>query len=82
MAEIQELAKFVVWAPDSTDVGTLEKRLAVRPSHLDNAHRLTKEGILRKPSAYEKSWSDGDLMEHTGVGGGVLTAGFCQRSPR
>ncbi|KAH0827558.1 hypothetical protein J3R83DRAFT_4279 [Lanmaoa asiatica] len=48
MAENQQLTKFVVWAPDYTDASTLEKRLAVRPSHLETIHRLSKEGTIRK----------------------------------
>ena len=44
----QGLTKFVIWAPDYTDVGALERRLAVRPRHLENAHRLNTEGIIRK----------------------------------
>lgn len=48
MAQNQELKTFIVWAPDSTSAGTLDRRLAVRPSHLDNIHRLTKGGIIRE----------------------------------
>ncbi|KAI9572120.1 hypothetical protein HD554DRAFT_2067090 [Boletus coccyginus] len=44
MATNQDLAKFVVWAPDA---GADERRLAVRPRHLENVHQLAKEGIIR-----------------------------------
>ncbi|KAG6378127.1 hypothetical protein JVT61DRAFT_13813 [Boletus reticuloceps] len=45
MATNQDLPKFVVWAPDYA--GAQETRLAIRPRHLENAHRLTKEGVIR-----------------------------------
>jgi len=38
---------FIVWAPYQTDAGALERRRTVRGSHIDNAHRLTDEGIIR-----------------------------------
>ncbi|KAF8558003.1 hypothetical protein OG21DRAFT_81701 [Imleria badia] len=47
MATSQDLIKFVVWAPDYGDAGAQERRFAVRPRHLENAHRLTKEGVIR-----------------------------------
>lgn len=48
MATNQALTMFVAWAPYCTDAGTKELRLAVRPTHLANLERLTKEGIIRK----------------------------------
>ncbi|KAF8844621.1 hypothetical protein BDN67DRAFT_942664 [Paxillus ammoniavirescens] len=47
MSANSELPKFVVWAPDCTDEGALARRLVVRSSHLENANRLTKQGIVR-----------------------------------
>ncbi|KAF8135654.1 hypothetical protein EV363DRAFT_1321221 [Boletus edulis] len=44
MTTNQDLPKFVVWAPDYA--GAQEIRLAIRPRHLENAHRLTKEGVI------------------------------------
>ncbi|KAH9913503.1 hypothetical protein B0H21DRAFT_703925 [Amylocystis lapponica] len=38
------LHKFVLYAPDVND--SLQRRLAVRPTHLENAHKLTLEGSL------------------------------------
>lgn len=69
MATNQDLAKFVVWAPDA---GADERRLAVRPRHLENVHQLAKEGIVRKPitwrsDVHEHARPDGDVMEHTQV---------------
>ncbi|KAF9244983.1 hypothetical protein BU15DRAFT_41434 [Melanogaster broomeanus] len=47
MSTHSELPKFVVWAPDCTDEGALARRLAVRPSHLENAGKLINQGIFR-----------------------------------
>lgn len=44
----QSLTTFILWAPDHTDAGAPERRLAVRPSHVNNANKLVKEGIIRK----------------------------------
>ncbi|KAG2052425.1 hypothetical protein BDR06DRAFT_1056962 [Suillus hirtellus] len=40
MSSTPSLPKFVIWAPDYTDEGALERRLAVRPAHLENAKKL------------------------------------------
>ncbi|KIJ67521.1 hypothetical protein HYDPIDRAFT_108348 [Hydnomerulius pinastri MD-312] len=47
MSTAPALPRFVVWAPDYTDEGALARRLAVRPSHLENANKLIQQGILR-----------------------------------
>ncbi|KAG1904379.1 uncharacterized protein F5891DRAFT_42829 [Suillus fuscotomentosus] len=47
MSSTPSLLNFVVWAPDYTDEGALERRLAVRPAHLENAKKLINQGILR-----------------------------------
>ncbi|KAJ7255307.1 hypothetical protein C8J57DRAFT_1075849 [Mycena rebaudengoi] len=41
------LFKFFVYAPDKTDEGALERRLSVRPKHLENAAQLIKDGTIR-----------------------------------
>ncbi|KAG0702981.1 hypothetical protein DFH29DRAFT_770693, partial [Suillus ampliporus] len=44
--------KFVVWAPDYTDDGALQRRMAVRPSHLENIKKLVGQGTLRLGGGY------------------------------
>ncbi|GBE83944.1 hypothetical protein BKA93DRAFT_736345 [Sparassis latifolia] len=41
------LHKFLVYAPDQTDVGALERRLSVRASHLENATGTARKGLLQ-----------------------------------
>ncbi|KAJ6454700.1 hypothetical protein C8R45DRAFT_1037749 [Mycena sanguinolenta] len=41
------LHKFVVYALDKTDEGALERRLAVRPKHLEKASTLISDGVIR-----------------------------------
>ena len=36
---------FTVYAPDSTDPGTLERRVSVREEHLKGIGRLRSDGI-------------------------------------
>ncbi len=38
--------QFVVIAYDGTDAGALDRRLAARPAHLENARRMKEEGTL------------------------------------
>ncbi|KAK7018201.1 YCII domain-containing protein [Favolaschia claudopus] len=40
---------FFVYAPDKTDEGATERRLAVREQHLANADRDIKNGTIRAP---------------------------------
>ncbi|KAK7059702.1 YCII domain-containing protein [Favolaschia claudopus] len=40
------LHKFIVYAPDKTDEGAFERRLSVRPKHLENAAKLTSEKVI------------------------------------
>ncbi|KAG1765822.1 hypothetical protein EDD22DRAFT_774739 [Suillus occidentalis] len=47
MSSTPSLSKFVVWAPDYADEGALQRRLAVRPAHLENIKKLVSQGILR-----------------------------------
>ena len=44
------LHKFVVYAPDKTDEGAFERRLAVRPKHLEGSSKMHEAGTLRKLS--------------------------------
>ncbi|KAG1745495.1 uncharacterized protein EDB91DRAFT_1050022 [Suillus paluster] len=47
MSSTQSLPKFFVWAPDYTDDGALQRRMAVRPPHLENIKTLAGQGTLR-----------------------------------
>ncbi|KAG1777054.1 hypothetical protein EV702DRAFT_1179663 [Suillus placidus] len=47
MSSTPSLPKFIVWAPDYADEGALQRRLAVRPAHLENIKKLISQGILR-----------------------------------
>lgn len=38
---------FLVYAPDRTEEGTFEKRMSVRPAHLENAASLISSGFSR-----------------------------------
>ncbi|EAU91565.1 hypothetical protein CC1G_02054 [Coprinopsis cinerea okayama7 len=39
--------KFLVYAPDKTEEGTFEKRLSVRPKHIEVAHERNIAGIVK-----------------------------------
>jgi hypothetical protein len=41
------LHKFLVYAPDKTEAGTLEKRLSVRPKHVELAKEHHADGSIR-----------------------------------
>lgn len=41
------LHQFVIYAPDCTDAGALERRLSVRQTHLAGAAKLYEQGIFR-----------------------------------
>ncbi|EMD33191.1 hypothetical protein CERSUDRAFT_126342 [Gelatoporia subvermispora B] len=38
---------FLVYAPDYTDAEAPQRRLAVRPKHLEGARQLVAEGVIR-----------------------------------
>ena len=38
---------FFVYAPDKTEEGTFERRMSVRPTHLQVAHERTGQGLIR-----------------------------------
>ncbi|CCL99222.1 uncharacterized protein FIBRA_01237 [Fibroporia radiculosa] len=40
------LKKFVVWAPDSSEPDTFERRTAMRARHLEGARELRKQGLI------------------------------------
>ncbi|KAF4567782.1 hypothetical protein EYR40_006790 [Pleurotus pulmonarius] len=42
-----ELQRFFVYAPDKTEDGTFEKRLSVRPEHVEMAKKNIAEGVIR-----------------------------------
>ncbi|KAG2153631.1 uncharacterized protein EDB93DRAFT_1133837 [Suillus bovinus] len=52
MSSTPSLPKFVVWAPDYTDEGALQRRLAVRPAHLENIKNQINRGVLRVGGAF------------------------------
>ncbi|KAM5545056.1 hypothetical protein V8D89_001167 [Ganoderma adspersum] len=39
--------KFIVYAPDMSDEGALQRRLSVRQSHLDNATAQARNGVVK-----------------------------------
>lgn len=42
------LQRFFVYAPDQTDVGAFQRRLAVRPVHLEAAKKRIGDGFIRE----------------------------------
>ncbi|KAH7910117.1 hypothetical protein BJ138DRAFT_1088295 [Hygrophoropsis aurantiaca] len=42
-----KLQKFIVWAPDYTDEGTLELRMSVREAHLGHNQKYIDDGTIR-----------------------------------
>lgn len=38
--------KFIVYAPDMTDEGALQRRLSVRPAHLQRAKEEIAKGVI------------------------------------
>ncbi|KAF9785785.1 hypothetical protein BJ322DRAFT_1004377 [Thelephora terrestris] len=49
MSTSEQLQKhhFMVYAPDSTEPGTLQRRLALRPEHLERINTLRTSGVLK-----------------------------------
>ncbi|KAF5351727.1 hypothetical protein D9756_007461 [Leucocoprinus leucothites] len=39
--------RWLVYAPDKTEEGTFEKRMSVRPTHIENASSNFQKGIVR-----------------------------------
>lgn len=46
MAQAKQTYAFIFYAPDYTDEGALDRRLAVRQQHLANAKIVKEQGIL------------------------------------
>ncbi|KAJ7253711.1 hypothetical protein B0H12DRAFT_1017457 [Mycena haematopus] len=44
---MSSLHKFLVYAPDKTDEGAVERRLSARPTHLENAAKAISAGLIR-----------------------------------
>jgi len=42
---------FFVYAPDKTDEGTLQRRLSVRPKHLERSTKMFETGFIRVAGA-------------------------------
>lgn len=69
-----DMHKFIVYAPDKTDEGAFERRLAVRPKHLEVSNKMHEAGTLRKLlSAYPFTSSTYCSCFLTGLGGAMLT---------
>ncbi|KAG2072271.1 hypothetical protein BDR04DRAFT_1051713 [Suillus decipiens] len=47
MSTTPSLPKFIVWAPDYTDEGAFQRRMAVRPAHIENVKKLVSQGVMR-----------------------------------
>ncbi|EIW53953.1 uncharacterized protein TRAVEDRAFT_39680 [Trametes versicolor FP-101664 SS1] len=43
--------KFIVYAPDMTDEGALQRRLSVRPAHLQRAKEEIAKGVIKVAGA-------------------------------
>ncbi|KAG9220939.1 hypothetical protein CCMSSC00406_0002461 [Pleurotus cornucopiae] len=43
----EPLQRFFVYAPDKTEDGTFEKRLSVRPEHVEMAKKNIADGVIR-----------------------------------
>jgi hypothetical protein len=72
---------FFVYAPDKTEAGTFERRMSVRPKHLETAHERTGQGLIRMldtvvNSVHAALTIPPPSLVHTcgtGLGGGLLT---------
>ncbi|KAJ7512466.1 hypothetical protein B0H11DRAFT_1844252 [Mycena galericulata] len=51
MSAASGLPRFFVYAPDKTDEGAFERRLSVRPKHLENAAKRINDGVIRMGGA-------------------------------
>ena len=52
MATSSDLQLFVIWAPDYTDEGAFDRRLAVREQHLSRAEENKKKGYVTSKLAF------------------------------
>lgn len=68
---------FFVYAPDKTEEGTFERRMSVRPKHLEVAHERTTQGLIRTLETTVTEYTPMTIITHiwrcAGLGGGLLT---------
>lgn len=64
---------FFVYAPDKTEEGTFERRMSVRPTHLEVAKERTGQGLIRTfaTKTCTQDWLHNFIL--LGVGGGLMT---------
>lgn len=65
--------KFIVYAPDKTDEGCFQRRLSVRPKHLENSAKLHEAGELSVCSVLSRLVQTTSLMIILEIGGAMLT---------
>jgi hypothetical protein len=65
------LHKFIVWAPDKTEEGTLQRRLSVRPKHVEDGRDKIESGFISNLIHMNEAGSL--LIMHLEVGGMVTT---------
>jgi len=51
--------KFFVYAPDKVEEGTFEKRLSVRPKHVETAKSRIEAGFIRRRPSANCGWRNG-----------------------
>ncbi|KAL0956198.1 hypothetical protein HGRIS_002355 [Hohenbuehelia grisea] len=65
------LQKFFVYAPDYTDEGTFQRRMSVRPKHLEkiaelkNAGKIRVGGVLLSPESVETADAEKKIIGST-----------------
>ncbi len=47
--------KFIVYAPNMTDEGALQRRLSVRPAHLQRAKEEIAKGVISAFLTYQRA---------------------------
>jgi hypothetical protein len=73
MSSAPTLHRFVVFAPDKTDEGAFERRLSVRPKHLENAAKAINDPTaIRELYGFRLSLYFRILVRPIGGGGGAL----------
>ncbi|KAJ7182773.1 hypothetical protein C8R43DRAFT_868690 [Mycena crocata] len=51
-SKVSKLHRFLVYAPDKTDLGAFERCLSVRPKHLENAAKPIRDGTILLGGAF------------------------------
>lgn len=69
----EPLQRFFVYAPDKTEDGTFEKRLSVRPEHVEMAKKNIADGVIRKKLYLGDARKSNLLTGDPGIGGFLLT---------